>query len=101
MSTLTASRALAPIGTAGKLFAFGKPDDAVAAVRDGADLGLEPGADPRGAAGLAGPWAAAHRGICPRVRGLRSTWPRRRSPGRTRVDSRSSRSRAISEDLSW
>ena len=79
-----------------------QPGDAVAAVGDPLHHDVVPlphvGPPPRSAG--AGSARGAQR--CPsRPPPRRSTSPRRRSPGRTRYSSRSSRSRAISDERSW
>ncbi len=86
-------------------------DHAVAAVRDGTDLGLEALADVGGTPRSAlaplptGGARSGHWGSWLRGRGtwlpVDSTRPRRRSPALTRARSRSSRARAICDDCSW
>ena len=85
-----------------------EPYDAVPAVRDRTDDGLEPLAHPRGAAWLLGPRPArgsaltpAHFWIWRSVSERVGTLPIRNSEGRTQAPSRSSRSRATSEERSW
>ena len=82
-----------------------QPYDAVAAVSDRPDDRLEPFADPRGTPRLPGPGlplpAAAHFWIWRSVSDRVGTLPIRSSEGRTQKPSRSSRSRASSEERSW